>query len=86
VDETVGYLSLAIAAVSTILDPEVIVLGGGVSRSADVLIGPILEKLEGVLPIQPNLVTSSLGSQAAVMGAIMLVLDITTEFIKVAES
>ena len=81
VGETVDYLSFAIAAVTAILDPEVIVLGGGVARSADVLIGPILEKLDGVMPGRPNLVQSSLGSRAAAMGAIMLVLDITTEHV-----
>ena len=81
VGETVDYLSFAIAAVTAILDPEVIVLGGGVARSADVLIGPILEKLDGVVPSRPNLVQSSLGSRAAAMGAIMLVLDITTEHV-----
>jgi len=64
-----------------ILDPEVIVLGGGVARSADVLIRPILEKLDGVVPGHPNLIQSSLGSRAAAMGAIMLVLDITTEHV-----
>jgi predicted NBD/HSP70 family sugar kinase len=81
VEETVGYLSFAIAAVMAILDPEVIVLGGGVARSADVLIGPILDKLDGVVPGRPNLIQSSLGSRAAAMGAIMLVLDITTEHV-----
>ena len=81
VSETVDYLSFAIAAVTAILDPEVIVLGGGVARSADVLIEPILEKLEGVVPGRPNLIQSSLGSRAAVMGAIMLVLDITTQHV-----
>jgi len=80
VDGTVDYLSLAIASVSAMLDPEVIVLGGGVSRSADLLIEPILHRLEGVIPSIPRLVASPLGRRAAVMGAIMLVLDATTEY------
>lgn len=77
--ETVDYLSLAIASISSLLDPEVIVLGGGVARSADLLIGPILQRLEGVVPFVPRLVASSLGRRSAVMGAIMLVLNATTE-------
>ena len=80
VDETVDYLSLAIASISALLDPEVIVLGGGVSRSADLLIEPVLQRLEGVTPSTPRLVASPLGRRAAVMGAIMLVLDATTEY------
>ena len=81
VEETVDYLALAIAAISAILDPQVIVLGGGVARSADLLIEPILSRLDGVLATRTNLVQSSLGYRAAVMGAIMLVLDTTTEYV-----
>ena len=79
VDETVDYLSLAIASVSTVLDPELIVLGGGVARSVDLLIEPILKRLDGVVPYVPRLVASPLERRAAVMGAIMLVLHATTE-------
>jgi glucokinase-like ROK family protein len=79
VSETVAYLSLAIASVSALLDPEVIVLGGGVARSADLLIEPILRRIRCVVPSVPRLVVSPLGRQAAVMGAIMLVLNATTD-------
>jgi glucokinase-like ROK family protein len=80
ISETVDYLSLAIASISTLLDPEVIILGGGVARSADLLIEPILGRLEGVVPFIPRLVASPLGRRAAAMGAIMLVLNATTEY------
>jgi glucokinase-like ROK family protein len=81
VSETVDYLSLAIAAVIAIIDPEVVVLGGGVARSADILIEPICKKLEGVVPVMPRIVQSTLSERAAVMGAIMLVLDALTEHV-----
>ena len=83
VDQTVDYLSQAIVAVGALLDPEVIVLGGGVSRSADLLIEPILRRIDGVVPFTPRLVVSPLGSRAAVMGAIMLVLNGTMEHLVV---
>jgi glucokinase-like ROK family protein len=86
VDETVDYLSLALAAVIAIVDPEVIVLGGGVARSADILIEPIMRRLEGVLPAMPVIVQSTLGYRAAVMGAIMLVLDTITEHVALNRS
>jgi glucokinase-like ROK family protein len=85
VDETVDYLAFAVAVISAVLDPEVIVLGGGVARSADMLIEPILSKLDGVVPAKPNLVPSSLGFRAAVLGAIMLVLDTTTDYVAVKD-
>jgi glucokinase-like ROK family protein len=83
VSETVNYLSLAIANISATLDPEVIVLGGGVARSDDLLIEPILQRIEGVVPFVPRLVASPLGRLAVVMGAIMLVLNITTKYLAV---
>jgi glucokinase-like ROK family protein len=79
VSETVDYLSLAIANICAVLDPEVVVLGGGVARSSDLLIKPILERLDGVLPMLPRVVASELDRRATVMGGIMLVLDATTE-------
>ncbi len=79
VSDTVDYLSLAIVSISTVLDPEVIVLGGGVARSADLLIEPILRRLDGIMLCVPRLAASPLGRRAAVMGAIMLVLNATTE-------
>ncbi len=79
VNEMVDYLSLAIASICTLIDPEIIVLGGGVAGSSDLLIEPILRRLDGVVLYAPRLVASPLGRRAAVMGAIMLVLSATTE-------
>jgi glucokinase-like ROK family protein len=83
VEETVDYLSLAIASISTLLNPEVIVLGGGVARSADLLIEPIQHRLEGRVPYLPRLLASPLGRRAAAMGAIMMVLDATSQHYQV---
>lgn len=85
VDETVDYLSLGIGSVTAVLDPEVIILGGGVSKSADVLIPPITERLKDSLAVLPRIEKSILGYRATVMGAIILVLDITTEYVSVNE-
>ena len=81
VGETVDYLSQAIAAISALLDPEAIVIGGGVARSADLLIEPIRARLDGVVPFVPRILASDLGPQAVVLGAIMLVLDATTGYV-----
>jgi len=70
--ETVDYLAQLIAAISLILDPDIILLGGGVGKSADGLIGSIQDRLIGSIPIQPRVQKSSLGYRAAVMGTIVL--------------
>ena len=78
--ETVDYLAVAIANLAVSFDPELIVLGGGVTRSADLLIEPILQRLEGAIPSLPQLVVSALGRRAVVMGAITNVLHNTADF------
>lgn len=80
IDETVDFLAMAVANLTVTFDPEVIVLGGGVSRSADLLIEPILKRINGAVPALPRLVTSILGLRAAVMGAITNVLHSTSDF------
>jgi len=79
-DETVDYLAQLIGAISTIFDPDVILLGGGVSRSADLLIEPICSRLEGTLLLVPKIRASQLGYRAAVMGAIIRLLRMTANY------
>ena len=80
IDETVDYLTIAIANLAVVFDPELIILGGGVSRSAEMLVDPILQRMEGSIPTLPKLVVSSLGLRAGVMGAITNVLHNTSNF------
>jgi glucokinase-like ROK family protein len=80
IDETMDYLAVTIANLAVSFDPDLIVLGGGVSRSADLLVGPILKRMEGTIPTLPKLVVSSLGLRAGVMGAIINVLHNTSNF------
>ncbi len=77
--ETVDLLSLAVANVGTLFNPELVILGGGVARSADLLIDSIQRRIEGVVPFPPRIVASELGLRAAVMGAIILVISGTSE-------
>ncbi len=80
INETVDYLTIAIVNLVAAFDPELVVLGGGVSRSADLLIAPIMTRLSGAIPNPPKLVVSNLGLQATVMGAITNVLHNTSNF------
>ena len=80
IDETVDYLAVAIANLAVSFDPEIIILGGGVTSSADLLIEPILGRIKSSIPSMPKLVVSSLGRRAAVMGAITNVLYRTADY------
>jgi glucokinase len=77
--DTIDLLSLTIANISALLNPEMIILSGGVIRSADLLIGPIRQSIQGANPFLPRIEASQLGSRAAVMGAIVMVLSGTSE-------
>ena len=81
VDETVDYLSIVIANVSAVLNPEMIIIGGGVARSADMLLEPIRQRVAGVVPVMPRIVASELGDSTAVMGAIAIVLHSTDDYL-----
>lgn len=70
VKETIDYLSLAIANIVSCLDPELVILGGGVAGSADMLIPPIIERLQGIIPRVPRIEKSLLGDKAAILGTV----------------
>ncbi len=80
-DETVDYLTIAIANLSVSFDPELIVLGGAVTPYADVLAESISKRLQGTIPSLPRLEVSNLGLRATVMGAIVTVLAQHIQFL-----
>ncbi|MBD2892530.1 ROK family protein [Actinomadura nitritigenes] len=63
-------LAIGTAAAVLLLDPEIVVLGGGFSRSADVLLPPLRSRLERVCLRMPRLSGSTLGDECVVLGAI----------------
>ncbi len=72
----VSYLSQAVANVVNFLDPEVIVLGGGVSKAGAFLLEPVREEFPryvifGDQPL-PSLELAVLGPDAGIIGAAML--------------
>jgi glucokinase len=81
VTETVEYLAVLIANIMAFYDPDLIILSGGVSRSGDLLIPPILKLVEGCVLTQPALVLSSLGYQAGALGALINLVQNCPEFL-----
>ena len=76
--ETVGhYLGVALATASMIVDPEVFVIGGGVSRAGQFLLDVIRKYYEQFTPISKNkarIVLATLGNDAGIYGAARLIL------------
>jgi predicted NBD/HSP70 family sugar kinase len=67
-------IALAIAAVVPVVDPELVVLGGGIGRNGDLLLEPIGRELQAISPFFPRIEVSSLGDEATVDGAVAMAL------------
>ena len=78
-DEAGHYLGLAFANLVDVLNPEMIVLGGGVSKAGNLILRPaILTMKQWAQPIavkQVRVVRSRLGSKAGLLGAAKLAFD-----------
>ncbi|GAB4527154.1 MAG: ROK family transcriptional regulator [Anaerolineae bacterium] len=73
-DETLDYLSIAVANLVCILDPDCIVISGDLAEFGDLFIEPIRSRLNGALPQMPDIVLSELKTDAAVLGALAIAL------------
>jgi glucokinase len=76
-EEATRALAQGLAIVTLLLDPAVIVLGGGFSQAKEVLLEPVTRYLEEALAWRdsPKVVLSSLGSDAGRIGAALLAFD-----------
>ena len=78
IDQFAGYLGNALAVFATVVDPEVIVLGGGVSKAGDLLI-EVVKKVfrEDAFYVSKEIpiVLAKLGNDAGIYGAAKLAID-----------
>ncbi len=83
VDILCDYLAMAVIAAQAMFDPSVIVLGGGVSKAADLFIDCVKERIKGRLPAEPNLQVSEIGYKSSVLGAMINILHNTSNYFTV---
>lgn len=74
VKEMMEYLSMGIANVISILSPQAVILGGGVSKAGLGLLLTIRNETARLTPIKSEIVLSELGDDAGVMGCVGSVL------------
>jgi predicted NBD/HSP70 family sugar kinase len=67
-------LSMHVANLAIALDPERIAVGGGLVRSADVLLPALADRLAHAVPFPPELVSARFDQDAALLGAVALAL------------
>jgi len=76
-----ALLGLAIATVTPVLDPELVILGGGIGRNGDLLVEPIERELHDLLPFRPRVAVSALGEDAVLRGAVATALGIARDHV-----
>lgn len=74
VGDAVAAMAELAADVAALLDPEVVVLGGGLVANGPMVFEPIAAHLASALPYPPRVVASALGDAAVVHGAVALAL------------
>lgn len=75
-EEVSKYLAIGLGNISILLNPEMIVLGGGISKQEDILLKPLREMMVKITPIPPKIVISSLGDDTGVIGAAAIAWDL----------
>jgi predicted NBD/HSP70 family sugar kinase len=74
-------LARVIASICALLDPELIVIGGGVGQNLDLLEPEMLTELARLTPMRPTLGVGDLGREAVVLGAIAMGIERARETI-----
>jgi glucokinase len=73
VEHASEYLGIAIANTITLLGPDMVVIGGGISQAGDLVLDPIRRAVWRHVTLVPTgsvpIVPASLGSQAGAIGA-----------------
>ncbi len=69
VEDVALDVALGVAAVVAVLDPRVVILGGGIG-SEPVMAEPVIAAIDRVTPLAPKVLVSELGHRAALVGAV----------------
>ncbi|MEV4411485.1 ROK family transcriptional regulator [Catellatospora sp. NPDC049609] len=75
VNRYVKDLAVGAAALVLTLDPQVVVFGGGFSRSADLVLDPLRNELQRLCLRMPDVRASTLGADSVALGALKLSLN-----------
>jgi predicted NBD/HSP70 family sugar kinase len=70
VEEEATRLAFMVASVAAVIDPALVVLGGGIGKNTDLLAAPLSRALAHATPLRPKIVPGELGEDAALTGAI----------------
>ena len=74
-------IALAVAAVSAVLDPELVILGGGIGMNAELLLDHVRGRAAELSPFRPRIEVSVLREEATLYGSVALALTAAHELL-----
>jgi glucokinase-like ROK family protein len=86
IDETVDYLTIALANLASVIDPQRVIISGELAAHGDLFLEPIRRRLVGLMPILPEVVLSELMLDAPILGAGITALRETSGAVEVLTS
>jgi predicted NBD/HSP70 family sugar kinase len=81
VESEATRLALVVGTVAAIIDPEFVLLGGGVGSNTDLLRPPLERRLAELTPLAPPVAEGELGPDATVLGAVASALDTARDLV-----
>jgi len=75
IDRSLQHAGPAIAALALVLNPELIVIGGGIANAGELITEPLRRQLAHMARLPPRLEASTLGDHGVVIGAVRHALD-----------
>jgi predicted NBD/HSP70 family sugar kinase len=74
-------LGRGVANVATVLDPDLVVLGGGVANAGQALLDPVAAAVLRAVPSPPRVVLTELGDDGVALGAVRRAIDVADELL-----
>jgi predicted NBD/HSP70 family sugar kinase len=81
VEAEADRLALVVGTVAAIVDPEFVLLGGGIGSNIDLLRPPLERRLAELTPLAPPVAEGELGQDAIVLGAVASALDTARDLV-----
>ncbi|NUT42349.1 MAG: ROK family protein [Thermoactinospora sp.] len=75
-EQILARIARAVGTLALLLNPELIVIGGGVAAAGEQIAEPIRRRLPQMTSLPPRLEVSSLGDRAVTVGALRTALDV----------
>jgi hypothetical protein len=74
-----GPFEHAAGRAAVVLNPEAVIIGGGVSRAGSCLLEPLTSRIPELVPVAPRVLLSALGEDALALAALRLAVQAVEE-------